>query len=267
LSIYRSTFFEVPAILIAEPGWRLLRARFARPIDPSTGELAPYRVDSAEWPRFDEFTKFVGTALLKISKWRSFATAARRYLTASFAVGDPLHVLDVEDELAYMGQVSENRIVLEAARSTDVLDRSDVEENVLLNYVFALEALLTGNEEGAITEKIASGAAVLIGGDDREREVVHKTVKDAYRMRSDLVHGRNPRAPVAPVLGILRRIVQRVLAVTTSLAALGDLEEQAYREILRTLPISDEHRRQGREAREMVMDLIGDNGPLESSSS
>ncbi len=152
----------MPVILLSEPGWRLLRPRFVGPVYRLTSDPPHYKIAAENWLEFEKSVKTAELAAKRVGNWRSFVTAAGRYLAASFAVGNPLRMLEVETALAYIGLTFDDQDVLELAASQDLIDREDVEENVLLNYVFALEALLTGGSNEAISEKIATSAALLI---------------------------------------------------------------------------------------------------------
>lgn len=143
-----------------------------------------------------------------------------------------------------------------------MLNRSDVEEAALLEYVFGLEALLTGDAKDAISEKIVTAAALLIGQNHDECDQIHRIAKKAYDMRSRMVHGSEPGGPVAPVLPRIRAVLQRALVVTVSLTAEGCTEAD-YRKILRALPLSSEVRAQVAQARAKSFELIADKAPIE----
>ncbi len=258
LSLYNTQFFDVNVILLSDPGWRLVRHKFVEPHYRSTGDPSRYEVTADRWSGFETFIKLAEVALKNLISWRSFVTASKRYMTATFAFGDPLRPWDVEARLTYMGLNFENSAVRDLTDSEDFSERPDIEESALLQYVFALEALLTGDEKQAIAEKIASGSALLIGQNDDERRQIHRAVKSAYNVRSTLVHGRKPEDRIAPMLWNLRRILQRVMVVTTSLAAEDYPKEVQYREVLRLLPISETLQSQVARCRERCFEIIPD---------
>jgi len=47
------SFSKCRFILLSEPGWRLLRARFARPAYPPTGDPPLYKVTVEHWVGFE----------------------------------------------------------------------------------------------------------------------------------------------------------------------------------------------------------------------
>ena len=84
LSLYDSEFFTVPAILITELGWRLLRPRFAgRPWGPHGDISHHYEVDD-QTGKFQTFVELSESALKAVVAWRSFITAATHYLIGTF---------------------------------------------------------------------------------------------------------------------------------------------------------------------------------------
>ena len=258
LSLYNTQFLDVNVILLSDPGWRLVRHKFVEPQYRSTGVPSRYEVTADRWRGFETFIKLAEAALKNLVSWRSFVTASKRYMTATFAPGDPLRPWDVEATLTYMGLNFENTAVRDLTGSEDFRERPDIEESALLQYVFALEALLTGDEKQAIAEKIASGAALLIGQNDDERRQIHRAVKSADNVRSTLVHGRKPEDKIAPMLWNLRRILQRAMVVTMSLAAEDYSKEAQYREILRLLPISETLQTKIARLREKCFEIIPD---------
>ncbi|MEU3645193.1 hypothetical protein AB0E59_17555 [Lentzea sp. NPDC034063] len=90
----------------------------------------------------------------------------------------------------------------------------DDEPQVVLNYVTALENLLSGESEshGDLTRKAAQRAAVLIGKDDEDRLAILHHVEDAYKVRSKIAHGDEPNQDkLAKSATTMRPIIRRAL--------------------------------------------------------
>lgn len=266
LSLYNPEFFEITKILVCERGWRRIWFRSMIPradrrlIAGRAGEARlTYHVGSKKWSDFERYLDVANTGLknAKASKEaRPLIVATRRYLQATFARGNVFpeweaKSMSIEHPASYGGM-------------TDVReDRSDVLEDAVLNYVFTLEALLTGGDREAIAEKIAISAALLIGRDDLEAMTVRSLLKEAYGWRSDLVHGRDLKISgkiPGDEVNRLRCVCQRVLAVALSLYAEQPAIDLA--KLLPELPVSQERQRQIREIRDSVLPLLGDQGSL-----
>jgi hypothetical protein len=100
----------------------------------------------------------------------------------------------------YMGLNFENSAVRDLTGSEDFRERPYIEESALLQYVFALEALLAGDKGTSIRGALVSGAKFLAGRGDDERSHIHRIVTKAYDIRCDLVHGREPEDRIFPIL-------------------------------------------------------------------
>lgn len=74
---------------------------------------------------------------------------------ALFALGDPFRSWDTSQVLSHMEICVDNQAILELAVGYESENREDVEEDVLLRYVMALEALLSQDERTRL-EKIAT---------------------------------------------------------------------------------------------------------------
>jgi hypothetical protein len=87
----------------------------------------------------------------------------------------------------------------------DVL--SELNADAVLNYVIALEAVLTrgDDEKTELTRKVVQRAAILVGHDDQDRIGVAATVKAAYDARSGYAHGAEADNIDLPAL---RRVVR-----------------------------------------------------------
>jgi Apea-like HEPN len=263
LSLYNREFFEITKILVCEPNWRRIwfrstipRVRLAESSRVrSSVRPSRYSVDETHWSAFESYVTLGSAALrnVKASKEaRAFIIASHRYLQATFATGD------------VFPQWETKSLAIEHPRSYEELiyahgeDRPDVFEDAVLHYVFALEALLTGDTREAITDKVAISAALLIGRDDDEAVAVRALVKRAYDCRSALVHGRELKELVD--VDKLRHVCQRVLTVALSLYA-----EQPVIDVprlLRDLPVSRERQQQVEAARERILALLGDDSSL-----
>ena len=260
LSLYRPEFFEITRILICEPGWRRIAARSTIPRGErgsyrEKAKLESYTVSEELWPAFETYLNISRSGLQNARKskdTRSVTTAVRRYLQATFATGD------VFPEWETNSSGIEHPDWRRRRRGSLKESRGDVWEDALLHYVFALEALLTGDTKEAISEKVAISAALLIGREDSETTEVRKFVKDAYGARSNLVHGSELKRDVDIVE--LRRICQRVLIVVLGLYAEDSFLDLAA--LLRELPVSNSRQLQVKRVRDRILPLLADQSSL-----
>jgi hypothetical protein len=195
LALYDATCFYVPIMIRSEANWRVERIRFGSPatefIGPEGEEVLrnDYEVAADEWPAFEAFLGIARDSLSANSEWPAMHIAARRYLRATFSSapeGDPL------DE----GQ--------------------DGYGDVLLHYVYALEALLLAGDHEAISDKIAVRAAWLASTDDAERILWRDFAKSAYNARSKIVHRGRVKKDVD--IPRLRNLCRRVICTTLALS-------------------------------------------------
>lgn len=242
LALYSPAFFEIPAILVCEPKWRRIYIRYAPP-----QRSAEYKVDSGQWPSFEWWLQLYDSGLRSAKDSRPVFTAARRYLQATFASGD-----------IFPGWTPELELIEYPGLPNFPPNRPDVLEDALLHYVFALEALLPDDEKAALAEKLAVACALLVGRDDREANFLRTFVKDAYRGRSRLVHGKNLDKPLD--LAKLRRLCQRTLALVICCFATDRLFELDT--FIRNLPISSTHKTKIKELQATVFPLLSDNTSL-----
>jgi hypothetical protein len=209
LSLYSPICLQVPVIVDNHQNRELAIRRFTHPQVDVVGEDADevpcrqYEVEETEWSRFRQFARRIESGLAVCEKWSRIKIAARRFLRATF-----LSHLDGE---AWGG---------------------DDWDDVLLQYVFALEALLNTGDREAISEKIALRAALLAGRTDNERVSIRRFVKRAYAGRSGLAHGAKNGADLD--LPQLRDLCRRVIAVAIDTAhrcgsekALAELLEES----------------------------------------
>lgn len=97
-------------------------------------------------------------------------------------------------------------------------DRSRPEDR-LVDYVVSLEALFgEAEEKGEIGFRLALRGAKFLGSDVEDRVLIYRDLKAAYRVRSDIVHGKpNPKVPkggniedfVDRTEGYVRRTLQK----------------------------------------------------------
>jgi hypothetical protein len=202
LSLYSPVCFDVPVVVENEQNWDLAIRKFSHPHvnivgDEEGQEEVPYRlyeVEERQWSAFQQFTRRIESGLSVSHGWARIRVAARRLLRATF--------LSDQYGDAWAG---------------------DDADDVLLQYVFALEALLnTGGE--AISEKIALRTALLVGRTDEERIGIRRLVRAAYASRSALVHRGESGGEVD--LPQLRNICRRAIAVSIGIAASCDSEKK-----------------------------------------
>lgn len=193
LSLYSPVCFDVPVVADNEEKWELAIRRFTHPQVNVVGEDADevpcrqYEVEEIEWSRFRQFARRIESGLAVCEKWARVKIAARRFLRATF-----LSHLDGE------------------------VWGGDDWDDVLLQYVFALEALLNTGDREAISEKIALRAALLAGRTDDERVSIRRFVKRAYSSRSGLAHGAKNGTVVD--LPQLRDLCRRIIAAAIDTA-------------------------------------------------
>ena len=213
LALYKTEYFGIPIVLESNAGWYLEHLRWSEPmvniVDDHDGDSievprTDYTVDEKEQPRFEAFLAFFDDAIQGARNWKAFRLAARRYLRAIEIAGPyPLS--------------------------------GDDHEDALLQYVFALEALLSGGGSDAIGDKLATRAAWLIGTNDTVRDSVYKTVKNLYGKRSSIVHGSSgDRGSTPPrFLDEVRDLIRRVLVGLMALHCSSTSSEECLR-LLRT---------------------------------
>ena len=223
-----------------------------------------YEVGDQNWGKFQTFVELSESALKAVVAWRSFITATTHYLIGTFAPGDPFRSWDTSQVLSHMEIGVDNQATLELAVGYESENREDVEENVLLRYVMALEALLSQDKRTRL-EKIATCASFLVGRNDNERRVIRRLVVDSYDIRNALVHGAQVNKKIPPFLNSLRRLCQRTLALTLLLTAEGWQKEADFREMLRGITASHESMGHVESARRRLFSMIADTGPIDHS--
>lgn len=68
-----------------------------------------------------------------------------------------------------------------------------------VNYLIVLEIFLSPSDKDQLTKTIAEGAAILLESDKENRIKLNKYVKDLYKKRSSLVHGKADRIDTVSV--------------------------------------------------------------------
>ena len=173
LCLYSPVCLQVPVVVENQQDWELALRKFSHPQVDYVGEgpdEVPYRlykVEEREWSAFRKFCARMEAGLTICQDWPRVKIAARRFLRATF--------LSTYDANAWAG---------------------DDADDVLLQYVFALEALLNTGDREAISEKVAVRTALLAARNDDERLGMRRVVKGAYAGRSNLAHGRARKGEV-----------------------------------------------------------------------
>ncbi len=199
LGLYNTSCFDIPIVLSSEAKWSLERLRFLSPGTefaagrykydedgepiPIPGPTTGYRVRDDEWSQFETFLRFCEMTIDHTRDWHPIRVAARRYLRATFLSAH---------------QTNEDR------------------EDILLLYIFALEALLLAGDREAISDKIATRAALICGRDDDERKEIMQFLKRAHNARSAVVHGKEGKKDID--LLRLRDICRQVVVVVLKVA-------------------------------------------------
>ena len=80
-------------------------------------------------------------------------------------------------------------------------------DECLVDLIIALEALFTANDEGHISKKLAYRTALYFGQKDHISEVVRRS----YKLRSDIVHGRQTRESAEKAIDALAGVVRAML--------------------------------------------------------
>ena len=214
LALYKTEYFGIPSVLESTAGWHLDRIRWSEPMvdivedrDGDSIEVprTDYVVNEEDQPRFAEFMAFFDGAIQDALNWKGFRLAARRYLRAIQIAGP--HPLNGDDH-----------------------------EDALLQYVFALEALLSGDDSSAIADKLATRAAWLIGTSDTIRASVYKAVKNLYGRRSSIAHGSSGNSKSTPprFLDEVRDLIRRILVGLMALRCSSTSSAECL-ELLRTV--------------------------------
>ncbi|MGH7781948.1 MAG: hypothetical protein ACREQR_19185 [Candidatus Binataceae bacterium] len=218
LSLYDASFFEIPLSLVCEPGWRVLQSKlnFA-PFETNSiaSRAADYEVRPDAWASFESFVRTCenGLKYIRLFWSRRFVTAARHYLRATFAKEDIWYHWDTSWLSVDYPEVSGRA------------EPDKVAEDVLLHYVFALEALFTEYSQDknrkdttSKRKRLATCSSQLIAISSEESEAVKDLISKSWDARSELVHGQSSGLNRRDLLN-LRRVVQRTLTVILFLAA------------------------------------------------
>lgn len=88
----------------------------------------------------------------------------------------------------------DNRYIEIAIRYFNFANERDSNEDKMVDYLIALEALYLNGDHGEFTYRLAHRAASMLGSTFDRRRVTFEKVKDAYNLRSQIVHGSsNPK--------------------------------------------------------------------------
>ena len=264
LSLYNDSFFDVPAAVVIDSGWRIDWLKRAR---ERTGP--EYKITEEEWPKFELFVRAAERAIRFIpglDSYPRFSIAAERYLRATFATGHSFFSELHSDE--YTRAYTFDEVTGEEVISRGTFhDERSLQEDVLLNYVFALETLVgkqtrggSGTKESKVSTNPAARVASLIGRDWREEEFIQGILTSAYDDRSDIVHeGHLQREPAD--LRVLRRCCQRTLGMVITLSATA----KRFAEVKKVIcGDSDPDKRERVDhAREELFSLLADGSRLD----
>ncbi|MFI9585567.1 hypothetical protein ACIHCQ_27820 [Streptomyces sp. NPDC052236] len=159
-------------------------------VDRDEFESGSYRVEESELERFAAFCQTVNHRLEEVlaGSGKAGKKRARRLTRASKHLVRATH--------RTYGGVMTKRVP------------EDETEEVLLQYVIAMEALLADENNLDLSRKVAYRAATLWQADE-QRQKVAKLVKDAYTERSKYVHGDDLTGRVS--LGDLREVASQTL--------------------------------------------------------
>lgn len=83
----------------------------------------------------------------------------------------------------------DNRYIEIAIRYFNFAKERDSNEDKIVDFVIALEALYLNGDHGEFTYKLAHRAASMLGSTFDRRRVAFEKVKAAYNLRSQIVHG------------------------------------------------------------------------------
>jgi len=189
IALFANVPFRVPVVLQSLPGWRVERIRY----EPPDTELAPCGPNEEPEERptvyhslplgtVDHFVDFHGRVrrlLADLRRERPFQTAVRRFLRAT-SIALP--------------------------NCTTYSD--DTDDDLLLHYLFAMEALLSSGG-GSIGETVSTRAALLTEADETPTVAVRELVRMAYKRRNKIAHGGHSEVEID--LDQLRNTVRRCL--------------------------------------------------------
>jgi hypothetical protein len=93
-------------------------------------------------------------------------------------------------------------------------------EDMLVSCMISFEGLVFKGEKGEREKKtaLALSISMLVGQNSKEREKIKTTLKEAYEIRNDVVHGKHPRKPRLEIASLcweaedyLRRSIRKLL--------------------------------------------------------
>ena len=91
-------------------------------------------------------------------------------------------------------------------------------EDKIIDFMIAFEALYFPDEKAELSYRLAFRCAYFLGKDESERQKIFKLLRNAYEMRSKIVHGRNLNSESVRELSIeleelLRKSIKKFLYV------------------------------------------------------
>jgi hypothetical protein len=240
--------WRAPWATDADPRWEPCRIPFCLRVDDhlTTAPSGP-RVDTSALetePEFDHANKEVGERpAIRLHFNEAEADAFERLARSE---GTRLHAALSSTWSRPLVEVASNFFA--KAFVSDGLEQ-------LLWHITTIEALVGERAEG-LTERLARRLAEALGASDSERESIRKRFRELYEFRSELVHGRTPKAEVLTrhlfearefARNLLRwylRLLDDIQKAAGAAASQGDMPDR--REILRLLDLETEGVRKAR---------------------
>ncbi|MCA1607693.1 MAG: hypothetical protein LC775_20015 [Acidobacteria bacterium] len=179
--------------------------------DDEIPQLGPLSIDNAQSP---QLTRFLDELSARLQRWKTAPRANNKTLTKEHdrLRRSAVRFLETGDKVGF---------------DCDVTFPQD-EPQVVLNYVSALENLLSVDNEDTIDlrRRAAQRAAILLGRDDAQRKVIYERVYSAYGVRNKIAHGDEPHSgKLADAAGQLRPLLRRALISAIVLGSQRKLSE------------------------------------------
>lgn len=114
------------------------------------------------------------------------------FLNYHFSPSEIEHFLEFQEILTTLipnEWNKDNRYIEIAIRYFNFAKERDSNEDKIVDFVIALEALYLNGDHGEFTYKLAHHAASMLGSTFDRRRVAFERVKAAYNLRSQIVHG------------------------------------------------------------------------------
>ncbi|TET19326.1 hypothetical protein E3J74_07115 [Candidatus Bathyarchaeota archaeon] len=130
--------------------------------------------------------KYVG---LVITPFKGLGGIKRTYFLSGSKAAMLRDFLEEFSHIAWKAKKSKTSLGIALGRFTDGYERLKPEDK-MIDYVIGLEALyLHGEGMGEFGYKMAHRASVLLADDKKERIPLFQKIKEAYKLRSKIVHG------------------------------------------------------------------------------